>query len=153
MGTTPDRSPGPSDEEEIVLRDRTVDGDPVDDGAIRFRSNDIVAKIPSGVVSLTQQGGSEAAHEAYDTLTHNIAETHYEERTRVNNRITNITIYTDATKTTKIRELTNIVRVNNKISTYDIIQYDASGLVKNTISYSTTRDSNGRFINGTGVKT
>jgi len=32
---TPDRSPGPADEEELALEDRTADGDPTSEGAIR----------------------------------------------------------------------------------------------------------------------
>lgn len=57
MPQTPDRTPGPADEEELILEDRTADGAPVIDGAIRYYNNDIVGKIPTGVFSLTQQGG------------------------------------------------------------------------------------------------
>lgn len=58
MGITPDRFPGTSDEEELLLEDRTADGNPTEDGAIRYVGGDIVAKIPSGVVSLTASAGS-----------------------------------------------------------------------------------------------
>jgi len=55
---TPDRTPGPAVEEELQLEDRTVDGNPIVDGAVRFVGGDIVAKLTSGVVSLTA-GGSD----------------------------------------------------------------------------------------------
>lgn len=53
MGITPDRHPGPLEEEEIQLEDRTLDGNPTINGAIRYVSGDIVAKTPTGVKSLT----------------------------------------------------------------------------------------------------
>lgn len=69
---TPDRTPGPSEEEELQLEDRTADGNPTVDGAIRYVSNDIVAKIPSGVYSLTAGGSgiNKAQHDILRSLIH-----------------------------------------------------------------------------------
>lgn len=53
MPRTPDRMPGPSVEEELQLEDRTSDGNPTINGAIRYVDNDIVGKVPDGVRSLT----------------------------------------------------------------------------------------------------
>jgi hypothetical protein len=72
MGITPDRHPGPLDEEEIQLEDRTPDGPPSINGAIRYYNGDIVAKIPTGVKSLTAGGSgiSEATHRVLRQLIH-----------------------------------------------------------------------------------
>lgn len=72
MGITPDRFDGPSLEEEIQLEDRTADGNPTANGAIRFVSGDIVAKLPSGVYSLTAAaaGITDAQHKALRQLIH-----------------------------------------------------------------------------------
>ena len=51
---TPDRTPGPSDEEELLLEDRTSDGNPTVDGGVRFVSDDFVGKTAAGVRSLTK---------------------------------------------------------------------------------------------------
>jgi ethanolamine utilization microcompartment shell protein EutL len=53
MGATRDRTPGPLEEEEIQLDDRTADRNPTVDGAIRFVNGDVVVKTPSGVKSMT----------------------------------------------------------------------------------------------------
>ena len=58
MGRTPDRAPGPSVEEETQYEDRTADGNPTVDGAVRYVSGDLVVKLPTGVVSLSSGTGS-----------------------------------------------------------------------------------------------
>ena len=75
MPRTPDRTHGPALEEELRLDDRTADGNPTVDGAIRFVSGDIVVKLSSGVVSLTAGTGlSKGSHDALRSLIHFINE-------------------------------------------------------------------------------
>ena len=75
MPRTPDRTPGPAIEEELVLEDRTADGNPTDDGAIRYVSDDVVVKLSGGVVSLTSGSGlSKGTHDALRSLIHFISE-------------------------------------------------------------------------------
>jgi hypothetical protein len=53
MGRTRDADPGPRYEEETIYDDRTADGNPTVDGAVRFVSDDLVVKTSAGVKSLT----------------------------------------------------------------------------------------------------
>jgi hypothetical protein len=53
MTFTPDRNPGPKFTEEVQFEDRTVDGNPTVDGAVRLVSGDLYVKLPSGVEPLT----------------------------------------------------------------------------------------------------
>lgn len=52
MGVTPDRAAGPSDEEELQLEDRTADGNPTVDGAVRFVDGSLRIKTAGGVREL-----------------------------------------------------------------------------------------------------
>jgi hypothetical protein len=56
VSNTPDRFPGPALEEELILEDRTADGDPTTDGAVRFVGGDFLGKTTHGVRSLTDHG-------------------------------------------------------------------------------------------------
>ena len=140
MGITPDRFDGPSEEEEIKLEDRTADGNPTVNGAIRYVSGDIVAKLPSGVASLTTGSGlSTGQHEALDQLVHDIAEDSYEEVTYTGSRVDSIIVWTTAGKTQKIREEL-FTYTGTKVTLVVTKQYDGSGtLVKTmteTLSYT-----------------
>jgi hypothetical protein len=53
MSVTTDDQPGPRLEEEVQFEDRTGDGNPTVDGAVRFVGDDLVVKTSSGVKSLT----------------------------------------------------------------------------------------------------
>ena len=53
MSTTPDRFPGPAVEEEVQFEDRSIDGNPTVDGAVRFVGDDFVGRTSTGVKSLT----------------------------------------------------------------------------------------------------
>ena len=75
MPRTPDRTPGPAIEEELQLEDRTADGNPTENGALRYVSDDLVVKLSSGVVSLTSGTGlSKGSHDALRSLIHFINE-------------------------------------------------------------------------------
>lgn len=141
MGITPDRTPGPSLEEEIQLEDRTSDGNPTVNGAIRFVSDDLVVKTAAGVKSLTTGSGlSEGGHRALDQLVHNVAETSFEEVTRTSGKISDVVHWTTSGKTQKIRE-TNITRVGGKVSVVVIKQYDGTGTLSETLTGTVTRSS------------
>lgn len=63
--------PGPADEEEIRFEDRTADGDPTTEGAIRYTSGSFKGKDSTGVFDLRSGGGiSEAQHRALRHLIH-----------------------------------------------------------------------------------
>lgn len=72
MGITPDRQAGPREEEEVQFEDRTADGNPTVNGAVRYVSGDLVAKLPSGVVSLTAGGSglNKSQHDVLRSLIH-----------------------------------------------------------------------------------
>lgn len=53
MGVTTDDQPGPRVEEEVQFEDRTSDGDPTVNGAVRLIGNDLRVKTAAGVKSLT----------------------------------------------------------------------------------------------------
>jgi hypothetical protein len=140
MGVTPDRAPGPSQEEELQLEDQGAGASPSVVGAIIQADGALLAKDATGVFDLRSGSGlSEAAHEVLDTLVHALAETAYLEVTRTSGRVSNVTVWTDSGKTKKVRELTNVVRTGGRIDSYDVIQYDGAGASKQTMSYAVTR--------------
>lgn len=148
MGITPDRTPGPSLEEEVQLEDRTPDGNPTVNGAIRYVSGDFVGKTPGGVVSLTSGTGlSEGAHRGLDQLVHEIAEDSYEEFTYSGSKVTSIVNWTDSGKTQKIREQL-FTYTGNKVNTIVTKQYDGAGALivgetmTETFTYSGSSISN-----------
>lgn len=53
MPVTTDDQPGARVEEEVQFEDRTGDGNPTVDGAVRLVSDDLVVKLSTGVKSLT----------------------------------------------------------------------------------------------------
>jgi hypothetical protein len=74
----------------------------------------------------TSSGINEITHRTLDHLVHNIAEDSYEELTYTSGKITNSTIWTDDTKTTKIRE-EQYVYTGNLITSMTAIQYNSGG--------------------------
>lgn len=151
MATTDD-FPGPDIAEEVQLEDRTTDGNPTVNGAIRYVNGDFVGKTPTGVKSLTESAGggiTESAHEGLDRLTHRVNETGYEEYTYSGQQLTNWTLWTTSGKTTKIRE-EQYTWSGSNISSYVEIQYDGDGVEKerntlNNFSWTGNRlDSNDR---------
>ena len=145
MPRTPDRTPGPAQEEELQLEDRTPDGDPTVNGAIRYVSNDIVAKLPSGVVSLTAGTGlSESSHQVIDDPIHNIAEDCEGVVTRDGNSLLSTQTIRDQSDTPLIRKF-EYTRTSGRISQITVRQYDGSGTEKITVVIDISRDSNGRY--------
>lgn len=98
-------------------------------GASRKSLADLAAAGAGGI--------TEPQHEALDRLTHRVNETSYDEFTYSGNQLTNLTVWTSAAKTLKIRE-EQYTYSGNQVTTYVEIQYDGAGVEKerNTESYS-----------------
>ena len=69
----------------------------------------------------------------YDNLDYNVAEDSYTELTYSTNKVTDVIIWTDSGKTTKIRE-TNLTYTGNKVTTEVIKQYDEVGSLVQTLT-------------------
>ena len=67
MPRTPDRRAGPLEEEEIRLEDRTADGDPVVEGAIRRVGGCVRILDSTGVYDPREARGSVLIPRSYDT--------------------------------------------------------------------------------------
>lgn len=136
---TPDRFRGTREEEKIRFENKPgTEPDPTDDGCVLFRDGEFVFRDNLGIFN-PRGGLSEAEHEELDTLTHELVEDSFDEVLYAFRQPVNITTYTDATKTTKIREVqvTYTFRQPTEVIT---IQYDASGIelyrVTETITYA-----------------
>lgn len=84
---------------------------------------------------LAEGGISAESHRQLDQLTHELDESHYTEYGFTANRVTSIDVYTDATKTTKIRDYA-YTYTGNKINTETIRQYNGSGSLVETLTYT-----------------
>jgi hypothetical protein len=86
---------------------------------------------------------SPISHRTLDQLVHNIAEDSYEEITYSGIWPTTAIVWTDDTKTTKVREELYTWQQGNKIDVLTIIQYDADGSeeerIEETYTYSGMR--------------
>jgi len=100
--------------------------------------NDLDAAISGG-------GVTEAQHRVINQLVHWVDEDYYQEYTYNGARVVSIVLWTDNTKTIKIREFQYTYAIS-KVSTETIIQYDDSGVEAErltlTYSYSGRRVSN-----------
>lgn len=83
-------------------------------------------------------GISEITHEALDSLVHEIAETCYLEVVRSGNKVSTITYWTDAGKTTKVRDVVVSRDGNGKVSQTVETQYDGAGDAKAGQTLTTT---------------
>lgn len=127
MARTPDRTPGPSQEEELQLEDNGLDPSVV--GALTQNAGALKGRDSIGVFDLRSGAGiSEAGHRTLDQLVHGIAEDSYEELSYTGSRVDSIIVYTDSGKTVKIRE-EQYTYVGNKVNTVVTKQYDGSGVL------------------------
>jgi hypothetical protein len=144
MPRTPDRRPGPLEElEEFRLLTPsgsvpTVNGGMVYDpgtGAFVFRdaTGDFDPRTGGG-------GLTPASHKALDQLVHDIAESSYFEVSRSGGRVSGVAYWTDATKTTPIRDVA-ITRTAGLVSSIVVRQYDGAGSVAETLTGTITRSS------------
>lgn len=97
-------------------------------------------------------GISAYEHRTLDQLVHLIAENSFEEVSYQGNRITAMIIWTDSSKTTRIRDESYTYGNGNEISTLISRQYNASGIVVETLTENYTW-ANGRVINITRTLT
>jgi hypothetical protein len=130
---------------DLFFVDTTADGNPAEEGLVRYVSGDLVAFLGGVVKSLTTGSGlSEGAHRALDQLIHGIAENSFEEMTYAGNKVTAIIVWTDAGKTTKIREEL-FTYTGNQATTIVTKQYDVAGALivgetmTETLSYTGTK--------------
>lgn len=138
MPRTPDRTPGPSDEEEIVLEEQG--SDPTATGAIRYVGGAFRLRDAAGVFDPRTGGSgiSEAQHEALDSLVHDLAEDSFVEVVRSSGRVTSIVVWTSPAKTTKIRE-TTITRASGQVSQVVERQYNGAGALVQTLTHDFSR--------------
>lgn len=147
MTTTPDRFPGPQEEEELIVTPQ--DSDPETEGAIRYVSGSFRAKDGDGVFDLRSGSGlSESQHLVLDQLVHSLDENHIEEYLYSGNKVTNVIYWTDGTKTKKIRE-EQYTYSGNKVDTVTTIQFDGSG--SETERFVETYTYSGNKVTGVSV--
>lgn len=101
--------------------------------------------VGDGVVANDSGGGLaeiNISHRDQDQLVHKIAETSFEEITyNSTNRVTNVTVWTDAGKTTKVREQ-QFTYNNNLLSQAVTIQYDEGGSAVETLTETFSYNAN-----------
>ncbi|RLC88633.1 MAG: hypothetical protein DRJ03_01805 [Chloroflexi bacterium] len=146
-------------EDFVDCRGVTVQDDTSNDDLVRVsRDGDDMTFLDKNntVKTLTEllaSGGglTPTTHAVLDQLVHALAEDYYEEYTRSGNKVTNITVWTDSGKTTKIRE-EQYTYTGNKITQEVDIQYDGSGVEveRLTLTYAY---SGSLVLNVTSVRT
>lgn len=140
MPRTPDRFPGPREDEAIVLDDQAAEPLP---GEIRNVSGTLKAADAQGVFVLRGITGS--GHEMLDTLVHRLAENAHLELVRdVAGRVTSSIHWTDPSRTTKVREAVVTRDGQRRVSQLDEKQYDAAGVLIATLTTVFTRAAGGR---------
>ena len=112
----------------------------VPDGGVWYNSTAGEVRVRQGgfTVPIGGSGITPAQHQALDQLVHLVAETSYLEITRTAGRVSDVTYWTDNTKTTKIRE-TNITRTAGQVSSVVVKQYDGTGTLAQTLTGTVTR--------------
>ena len=141
MPRTPDRFPGPREDEAVLLEDQAVDPAP---GEIRRVAGTLKAADAEGVFSL--RGLTATEHDALDTLVHRLTENAHLEIVRDGTGSVAASIYwTDATKTVKVREEILTRDGLGRVSQIEERQYDAAGAFKTSLTTVLTRNSAGRL--------
>jgi len=119
---------------DLFLLDQTSEGNPTVEGQVRLTANDIKAYVDGAVVSLISGTGlSEASHEPLDTLVHDLAESGDYTPTYTNGRITNMVFKDPTTKDVRSWDWTY---ASGRVSTVVEKQYDVTGTLKTTITYT-----------------
>lgn len=134
MGTTPDRRPGPLiEDEEIRLSPNAAA--PSQAGAFNYNGGSFQFRDAAGAFDPRSGGGgiTEAQHELLDTLTHEIAETSWEEYTYSSGRVVSVVVWASAAKLLKVRE-EQYTYSGGFVSQVVITQYDGTGAVKATVT-------------------
>lgn len=139
MAKTPDRRPGPLEEDEEI-RLATNGAGPTLAGAFNFDGTAFVMRDSTGNFN-PRTGGSgitAAQHEVIDSLVHELAETSYIELTRSAGQVTDVITWETAAKLKKVREA-NITRASGQVSVVVEKQYDGAGSLAQTLTYTITR--------------
>jgi len=144
MGRTPDRFPGPREDEELVLEDRTEE--PVLAGSMRYVAGRFRLRDADGLFNpRIDSDDAQARHEALDTLVHRLAESAHLELVRdAAGRLVGMVHWTDATRTTKVREVAVSRDVQGRASQLQEKQYDAAGQLLASLSTVLNRNAAGR---------
>jgi len=148
MGKTPDRFPGPREEDEIQLSPGTIS--PTINGEFLYKTDSGFEFYNEGEVK--QLGLSEVEHHTIDSIVHNVAEDSYTEIVYVSGKISSETVYVDDTKAVKIRE-TSITYDGTKISQTVTIQYDGTGSPEETYTEDYTYNTSDQIVLVNGVLT
>lgn len=151
MGRTPDRYPGVREEEEIKFDEQS--SDPSEQGALRYVSGYFRGYDSEGAFGLRGGGGiTEEEHRQLNQLVHELDEDFYQEFTYNGNKVTNVTVWTDSSKTTKVRE-EQYSYSGNMVSEIATIQYDESGVeverLTETFAYSGNKVSSVTAVRST----
>lgn len=133
MPRTPDRTPGPAIEEELQLEDNGIS--PSVDGGITFKAGSFEMRDSAGIFDPRSGGGglTEATHRVVDQLVHLIAESSFEEYIYTGSRVDQIIVWTDAGKTTKVREEL-YTYTGSQLTTLVTKQYDGTGTLVQTLT-------------------
>ena len=149
MGTTPDRHPGPRQEEELILDDYS--SDPSSAGGITYNSGSFAMQDSVGVFDPRSGSGiSESQHRLIDQWVHfDLDEDCYYEPVYTGSKVTDEIWWTDSGKTQKIREV-NYTFTGNKITTEVRKSYDSIGSLDETLTityvYSGNKISNATYV-------
>jgi len=148
---TPDRNAGTREEEELLLDDRTADGNPTDERAVRYVAGRFVFRDTDGVYSLRADSISDGQHKALRHLVHlaeeggpfeGFASGAFQETLPASNPFpTSIIWWESAAKLKKIVEETITYNANKTISIDEWKVYDVDGVTilvtaTDTITYS-----------------
>jgi len=122
------------------------------DGSDNLTFEDSENTTPLKLSDLLAGGGlTPATHRVLDQLVHDVAEDYYLENTWSGARLTNMTYWTDITKTVKVREY-QYTYSGSRVATEVIIQYDGSGTAVETLTITNTW-SGGKLASQTAVLT
>jgi len=144
MGRTPDRFPGPREDEELVLEERTEE--PITPGTLRYVTGRFRLRDADGLFNPRIDSDEAAAqHDALDTLAHRLAESSHLQIVRDQaGRLSSLVHWTDANRTTKVRETAVLRDAVGRASQLQEKQYDEAGVLKATLTTVLTRDAAGR---------
>jgi len=152
MTSTPDRHPGPLEEDEELRLGDNPSG-PSQPGAMAFTGTDLMFRDAAGTFNARSGSGlTESTHENLDTLVHELSETSFAEVTRdVDGIVTDVVTWTSAAKVTKVREY-NLTRTSGRVTTVVSKQYNAAGTLIQTLTEVITRSS-GKYATSTITET
>jgi len=116
---------------------------------------DVTNPTPHTLTDLLSGGGSfsEAQHEGLSTLVHEIDQTSWEEYIYTGSDVTGSIIWSDNSRSRKIREEQYTYSTGHRVSQVVTIQYDGFGVEKMRMTEAYTYTSNGRVSNVQRTKT